>query len=226
MLRKIIKIDEAKCDGCGKCVPNCKESAIRITGGKARLVSEAYCDGLGACLGHCPRGAITIEERDAAEFDEKAVDAHLHGHIVNAGICHASALRRIDRQPVEGPAVESALANWPVQIHLVPAHAPFLKNADILIAADCVGFAYPQLHRMLLNGKILLVGGPKLDDVEVYREKFIQMAALNDIRSITYVHMEVPCCTGLIGIVKDAIRQSGKDIPFTDITVSIDGRRL
>jgi len=193
MKRKIIHIDESKCNGCGQCIPNCKEGALKIVNGKAKLVSDVFCDGLGACLGHCPQGAITIEEREAKAFDEKAV---------------------------------RVLKNWPVQIRLVPPIAPFLQGADLLIAADCVGFACPDFHQDLLAGKALLVGCPKLDDIQLYREKISQMVKNNDIKSITYAHMEVPCCTGLISVIKDAIASSGKNIPFKDITIGINGNQL
>lgn len=204
MKRKIIHIDESKCNGCGQCIPNCKEGALKIVNGKAKLVSDVFCDGLGACLGHCPRGAITIDERQAKAFDEKAAHEHVYAPV----------------------AAESCLTNWPVQIRLVPPVAPFLKDADLLIAADCVGFACPDFHQDLLAGKALLVGCPKLDDIQLYREKISQMVKNNDIKSITYAHMEVPCCTGLIGVIKDAIAASGKNIPFKDITIGINGKQL
>jgi NAD-dependent dihydropyrimidine dehydrogenase PreA subunit len=188
--RKIIKIDEKKCNGCGECVPNCAEGALRIIDGKARLVSDVFCDGLGACLGHCPQGAITIEERDAEAFGR------------------------------------TELRQWPVQIMLVPPIAPYFNNADLLIAADCVPFAYPDFHRELLKGKILLVGCPKLDDLSLYKDKISQILKANNIKSVTYAHMEVPCCFGLIGVVEDAITASGKNIPFNNVTVSIGGELI
>jgi NAD-dependent dihydropyrimidine dehydrogenase PreA subunit len=186
--RKIVKIDEEKCNGCGLCIPNCAEGAIKIVGGKARLVSDALCDGLGACLGHCPQGAVTIEEREAA----------VHPH----------------------------LSNWPVQIKLVPTNAPYFNGADLLIAADCVPFAYPDFHEKLLKGKILLVGCPKLDDIGLYKEKISAIIKDNDIRSITYAHMEVPCCFGLVGAIKEAIAASGKNVPFRETVISIKGACL
>ena len=190
--RKIVKIDDNKCDGCGLCIPNCAEGAIKIIDGKARLVSEASCDGLGACLGHCPKGAITIEERETSPFDEK----------------------------------ESRLSNWPVQIMLVPTNAPYFKDADILVAVDCVPFAYPEFHEKLLKGKMLLVGCPKLDDLELYKEKITGIVKNNDIKSITYAHMEVPCCFGLVGAIREAIKTSGKDVPFKELVISIRGEEI
>ena len=235
--RKIIKIDEEKCNGCGACVPGCAEGALQVIDGKARLVSDVYCDGLGACLGHCPQGAITIDEREARDFDERkaaehkaAQEAahHAHGH---AG-CPGSKMMDLTGSKPHATAAPSAgkspseLRQWPVQIMLVPPNAPYFNGADLLIAADCVPFAYPDFHRDLLRGKILLVGCPKLDDADFYREKIGQIIRLNDIRSITYAHMEVPCCSGLIGITQEAIRASGKNVPFKDVTVGIRGELL
>lgn len=213
MKRKIIKIDESKCNGCGECIPNCKEGALKIVNGKARLVSDVFCDGLGACLGHCPQDAITIEERDAPAFDERA--AHVHAHA--QGACPGSKVMDL---------VQSTLFNWPIQIRLIPAIAPFLQGADLLIAADCVGFSAPDFHQSLLPGKVLLVGCPKLDDIQQYRDKISQIVKVNDIKSITCAHMEVPCCTGLISVIKDAIAASGKKIPLKDINVGINGKQL
>lgn len=228
MKRKIIHIDESKCNGCGQCIPNCKEGALKIVNGKAKLVSDVFCDGLGACLGHCPQGAITIEEREAPAFDEQKAHEHMHFH----GACPGSKIMDLGRKESKvkqkdstGPT-ESSLTNWPVQIRLVPPIAPFLQGADLLIAADCVGFACPDFHQDLLAGKVLLVGCPKLDDIQLYREKISQMVKNNDIKSITYAHMEVPCCTGLISVIKDAIAASGKNIPFKDITIGINGKKL
>ena len=232
--RKIIRIDEDKCNGCGECVPNCAEGALKIVDGKARLVSDVFCDGLGACLGHCPQDAITIEEREARDFDERKAtehktmqDAahHSHGHARCPGSKMMDLTEKHTREKAACPTGKSPseLRQWPVQIMLVPPNAPYFNGADLLIAADCVPFAYPDFHRDLLKGKVLLVGCPKLDDADFYREKIGQIVKLNDVRSITYAHMEVPCCSGLIGITKDAIKASGKDIPFKDVTVSIRG---
>ena len=279
--RKIMKIDEEKCNGCGLCIPNCPEGALQIIDGKARLVSDLFCDGLGACIGHCPQGAIDIEEREAEKYDEKKVMdnivkqgkntiiAHLkhlkeHGefgylkeamdYLVTKGIkvrpgdlmetpcagsggCPGSRVvdsrigdrylfsgKEQNRKKVHVP--NSQLGTWPVQLKLVPAFAPFLDGADILIAADCVPFAYADFHEDLLKGKVLLVGCPKLDDASYYKEKISQIIVNNDIKSITHAHMEVPCCFGFLSIIKDAIAQSGKNVPFEDVTISIKGERL
>jgi Fe-S-cluster-containing hydrogenase component 2 len=229
--RKIIKIDEARCNGCGLCVPSCHEGAIKIIGGKARLVSDLFCDGLGACLGHCPQGAIAIEEREAADFDREKVEEAFRvntsvGHPAGFSGCPGS--RVIDNTGKGGVTASprktaSELRQWPVQITLVPVNAPYFKGADLLIAADCVPFAYPDFHSGLLKGKVLLVGCPKLDDIGFYAEKIAAIVKSNDIKSVTYAHMTVPCCYGLIDIIEQAIASSGKNIPFEDIAVGIDG---
>ncbi len=198
--RKIIKIDEEKCNGCGLCIPNCHEGALQIIDGKARIVSDLLCDGLGACIGHCPEGAITIEERE-----------------VGSG-CPGSKV-----MDFRGA---SQLGQWPVQIMLVPPSAPYLNGASLLIAADCVPFAYADFHEDLLKDKILLVGCPKLDDVELYKERIKQIVNGNDIKGITYAHMEVPCCFGLVSVIESAISASGKNIPFKKVVISIKGERL
>lgn len=200
--RKIIKISEGKCNGCGLCIANCREGAIQIIDGKARLISDLFCDGLGACLGYCPQGAITIEEREAEAHDEKRVMGNIAGQF------------------------ESRLVNWPVQLMLVSPQAPYLSGADILIAADCVAFTYASFHEDLLKGKILLVGCPKLDNVEAYGEKIAQILKHNSIKSITYAHMEVPCCFGLVGIIEDAIAVTGKKPNFYEVVIGIRGERI
>ncbi len=226
--RKIIKIDEDRCDGCGLCIPNCPEGALQIIDGKARLISDLFCDGLGACIGHCPKGAITIEEREAEAYDEKkAHRGHLH-----PGGCPGSKVidfRKDEKSKTKkrvSLGVESQLRQWPVQIMLVPPHASYLNGADLLIAADCVPFAYADFHEDLLNGKVLLVGCPKLDDIEFYKEKITGILKNNDIKSITYAHMEVPCCFGLVSIIKEAISKTSKAIPFKEAVISIKGERL
>lgn len=222
--RKIIKIDESKCSGCGLCVPNCAEGALQIINGKARLVSDVFCDGLGACLGHCPQGAITIEERQAEEFDEQAASHHKH----TMGGCPGSKVFNISHhhETMNGSSNdESWLSNWPVQIKLVPPSAPYLKDADLLIAADCVPFAYAGFHNELLKGKVLLVGCPKLDDIEAYDKKIAEIVKNNNIKSVTYAHMEVPCCFGLVTVIKEAIANSGKSVPFNEVVISIKGER-
>lgn len=226
--RKIIKIDEDKCNGCGQCIPGCAEGALQIIDGKVRLVSEVLCDGLGACLGHCPQGAISIEEREAKAYDEEK--AHEHKHVF-AG-CPGSKVMdlRKDKEPTRGnlavAKLESQLGQWPVQIRLVPVTAPYFENADILIAADCVPFAYADFHQDLLKDRVLLVGCPKLDDLQNYEDKLIQILQNNNIKSITYAHMEVPCCFGLIAVIKTAISKAKKEIPFQEVNISIRGEKI
>lgn len=241
--RKIVQIDEEKCDGCGECVPSCAEGAIQIVDGKARLVSDVYCDGLGACLGTCPQDAITIIEREAPEFDEEAALRHveqLEKPQPAAQGCPGMAVRNlqpglpISPMPRPGaPGVDdpqggsaSALRNWPIQLHLVPPNAPFLSNCDLILAADCVPFAYADFHRRFLKERPLVIGCPKLDDGQLYVEKLAEMLTASSIRSVTVVHMEVPCCTGLVRIAEAAIEASGSDVPLEDVTISIQGEVL
>lgn len=279
--RKIIDIDQEKCNGCGLCIGKCPEGAIQLINGKARLVSDTYCDGLGACIGDCPVGAIHIVEREARPYDERSVmvkiiesgdetiKAHLN-HLKEHGefrylkealkvlreeglndsftdemekICakadrHTGAPRGCPGQRImafnngNGEAdnekrlpgsQKSRLRQWPVQLVLVPPSAPYLEGADLLIAADCVPFAYANFHEELLKGRILLIGCPKLDDVDYYKEKLADIFKNNDIKSVTCAHMEVPCCFGIVKAIKDAISDSGKKIAFNDVTISIKG---
>jgi len=234
LLRKIVKIDEEKCDGCGVCVPACVEGALQIIDGKARLVSEQYCDGLGACLGECPQGAITIEEREADEFDEAAAEQHLnsekHAQVTDALPCGCPSVTvsQFERQTTSGTfevRIESRLAHWPVQLTLVPPSAPFLKGADLLLAADCVPFAYAGFHQDFLTDHALVVACPKLDDFEAHLDKLTQILRQSEPKSLTVVHMEVPCCFGLVHMAKKASSASGKNIPFREITVGVKGDR-
>ncbi len=234
IMRQMVKIDEEKCNGCGLCVPACVEGALQIVDGKARLISDKYCDGLGACLGECPQGAITIEERNAEEFDEEAVKMNLkRRHSVSPPInlaCpsahimrfepHKSAERKVKAR------IESELSQWPVQLTLLPPNAPFFENADLLIAADCVPFAYANFHQDFLKGKTLVIGCPKLDKAEAYRVKLTEIFRRNNIRSITVANMEVPCCFGLFHVVKRALEDSGKEISIRQETISIKGEKL
>lgn len=277
--RKIIKIDEEKCNGCGLCIPNCPEGALQIIDGKARLISDLFCDGLGACIGYCPEGAITIEQREAEAYDEKKVMAniikqgknvikahleHLKGHHQDeylkqaieflkekeikvpleekqtnkshrhtAGTSECPGLKIMDfrkqipvKEDLPTSKGSSQLRQWPVQLMLVPPFAPYLNDADLLIAADCVPFAYADFHNDLLKGKVLLVGCPKLDDLNFYKEKITQILKNNNIKSITYAHMEVPCCFGLVDIIQSAISESAKDVPFKEIIITIKGAKL
>ncbi len=235
MLRDIILIDEEKCDGCGLCVPQCVEGALRIIDGKAKLVSDVYCDGLGACLGACPKGALTIEKREAEAFDEEAVEAFLSGREADTppdpepvfSGCPGSRSREIARPAADtGPTVtetESQLANWPVQLMLVNPGAPFLKNRDLLICADCVPFAVPGFHSRFLKGRPVVVGCPKLDDLGLYSRKFEEIFRTANPKSISVLRMEVPCCGGIAGAViaaRDAVKP---DTPVTVTIVGIDG---
>lgn len=237
MKRKIIKINEEKCTGCGLCADACHEGAIEMIGGKAKLVSESYCDGLGACLPHCPADAITIEEREAEAFNEEYARQHQQEKIKKtekpvkkpACGCPGSAARPIERD--HGPIVqtsarlESRLAQWPCQIQLAPLRAPYFDNANLLIAADCTAYAYANIHEDFMRGKVTLIGCPKLDDVD-YSEKLAAILGGNEIKSITVLRMEVPCCGGIVHAVKKALIDSGKMLPWRVVTISTDGEIL
>lgn len=285
MKRKIIKIDDEKCTGCGECIPDCPEGALQMIDGKARLISDLFCDGLGACIGSCPAGAITVEEREAEPYDESKVMANIVRQGENTIKAHLSHLRdhgedelfrealayliendieipsefldskcacdEIGQPPQHGGCpgsrlmdfggktaydVEedtaaagtspSRLGQWPVQIMLIPPHAPFLNGADLLFAADCVPFAYPDFHEKLLKGRVCLVGCPKLDDAQHYLEKITEIFRLNDVKSVMIAYMEVPCCTGLVRIVEEAIKGSGKNIPLAKQKIGIKGEEI
>lgn len=231
--RKIVKIDEEKCNGCGLCVPACAEGAIQIIDGKAKLVSEKYCDGLGACLGECPQGAITIEEREAAVFDEAAVKYHLeekeHATEELPCGCPSVTVTQFEKPEATGVAPkdaihqQSTLSHWPVQLTLVPPTAPFLQGADVVLAADCVPFAYAAFHHDFLKGRALLVACPKLDDFEAHQAKLTEILRHSPVKSLTVVHMEVPCCSGLVHMAKQAISLSGKDIPLDEVVIGVRG---
>lgn len=241
-IRKIIEIDEELCDGCGNCVPSCAEGALQIIDGKAKLVADVYCDGLGACLGECPQGALNIIEREAVEFDEEAVEEFLKTkeevpkeeapkeETLACG-CPSSTIQsfmpadacQAANKPSTTESVESALSTWPIQIRLIPPTAPFLKNADLLIAADCTPVAYPNLHRDFLQGKVMMLGCPKFDDADEYIEKFAAIFKTANIKSITVLEMEVPCCSALPMIVKKGLEKAGKTIPMEDVVISSRG---
>ena len=201
--RAIVQIDEEKCNGCGECVPGCAEDALKIINGKARLVNDIYCDGLGACLGTCPQDAIRVIEREAPAFDEEATRKY----------------KKSQKRP-------SRLHNWPVQLNLVNPHAPFLKNADLLIMSDCVPVASPDWQGTLLKGQVVLVGCPKFDDVPAYLAKLTEIFRNNDVKRVTIVHMEVPCCSGLAGLVSKAIKDAGKNTPVERLVISVEGEQL
>jgi NAD-dependent dihydropyrimidine dehydrogenase PreA subunit len=221
MIRNIIKIDESKCDGCGLCAEACHEGAIQIVDGKARLMRDDYCDGLGNCLPVCPTGAITFEEREAKAFDEKAVEKHLRrrdeaeGDLAGAGGAEAR----------DHAAAASELRQWPVQIRLAPVNAPYFSGAKLLIAADCAAYARASFHEEFMRGKVTLIGCPKLDGVD-YAEKLTEILRGNDIRSVTVVRMEVPCCGGIEQAVGAAVMDADKPIPWSVVTLSVQGDLL
>lgn len=278
MKRKIIEIDENKCNGCGLCIPNCPEGAIQIIDGKARLISDLFCDGLGACLGHCPEGAITITKRQAEEYDEKRVmDNVVKGgeNVIKAHLEHLKAhgqdelyaqaqeylkeknivIRKQKQQNIDAHpggrgcpgmkimdfknkkaqnlavdsriTVNSELAQWPIQLKLLNPQAPYFNDADLVVAADCVPFSYANFHQKFLKGKTLIVFCPKLDDAyEDYVRKLAAVFKNNNVKSITIVHMEVPCCSGTVHIIEEALKQSGKNIVIKDYTVSLTGELI
>ena len=277
MLRKIIQIEEEKCDGCGECVPNCAEGALQIIDGKARLISDLFCDGLGACIGHCPQNAITVVEREAEPYDEKQVMEYIvkgGSNVIKAHLLHlkehkefdllTQALDYLNDNGIENPLLKeldevkkpeacgcpgsgemsfvqpeeennleengtriSYLRQWPVQLHLVSPSAGFFKNADLLLAADCVPIAYPDFHKDFLQGKSIAIACPKLDaNKQVYLQKLVQMISETKINSITVVIMQVPCCSGLFQLAMQAVEQAGREIPVKVVVVEIHGEIL
>lgn len=250
-VRSIVKINEEKCNGCGLCIPNCAEGALKIIDGKAKLIGDVLCDGLGACLGHCPMDAIEIMERDAEEFDEREVERRMsgmnnnntenkveqqlqksgNGHAAHAGGgCPGSRMRTFgkvqEQQEGENVKVNSQLRQWPVQLTLVSPSAPYFKNADLLITADCVPFAYGNYHQDFLKNKAVVVGCPKLDDLDSYIRKLTSLIGENDLESITVLRMEVPCCGGIASAAKEARDKSGVEIPIKVVTIGIEGEIL
>lgn len=233
MIRRIIQIDREKCNGCGACAEACHEGAIAMVDGKAELMRDDYCDGLGDCLPACPTGAITFVEREAAAYDEQAVMENKQKKMRKEGMtlpcgCPGSQSRQIKRveEPHAGAqcaAQESRLSQWPVQIKLVPVNAPYFDGAKLLIAADCTAYAYAAFHERFMRGHITLVGCPKLDSVD-YAEKLTEIIRENDVKSVTVVRMEVPCCGGLERAAVTALKNSGKFIPWQVVTVTLDGR--
>lgn len=231
MIRKIITINEEKCNGCGLCADACHEGAIGMVDGKARLLREDYCDGLGDCLPACPVGAISFEEREAPAYDADAVAATKSAkeQPVPCG-CPGTNVKQFQREQKtssgsETLSVDSQLAQWPVQIKLMPVTAPYFQNADLLIAADCAAYAYGNFHKHFIRKRITLIGCPKLDETD-YSEKLTAIIRENEIKSVTIVRMEVPCCGGLEHAAKEALRASGKFIPWQVVTISTDGRIL
>jgi Pyruvate/2-oxoacid:ferredoxin oxidoreductase delta subunit len=253
-IRKIIQIEEDKCNGCGLCVPNCVEGAIKIIDGKAKLVKDSYCDGLGACLGHCPQDALHIIEREAPEFDEveamkfaNSTNSHInksstvtpqHTPHQHSGGCPGSRMMTFGNEDNKAKTtistsnddieikIKPQLRQWPVQLSLVPVNAPYFNNADLLVTADCVPFAYANYHIDLLKGKTVVIGCPKLDDVAAYTNKLEQIINNNNIKSLTVAYMEVPCCSGIVRAVDLAMQRSGKNIPVTKTCISINGNKI
>jgi ferredoxin len=253
--RNIIQIDEELCNGCGQCVPDCAEGSLKIIDGKARLVADKLCDGLGACLGSCPTGALKVIVREADEFDEEAVEAYLEEEKKKAEVqksakmdcgCASTHIQSFKTAPPVGgsscqsanvptqistaktgnSAGNSALTHWPVQIRLIPAHAPFLQNADLLVAADCTAVAVRNFQEKYLEGKTVMMGCPKFDDAESYVQRFAEIISTCNLKSLTILIMEVPCCSAMNVIVRKAIEKAGKSVPVEEITISTRGEEL
>lgn len=230
MIRKIIEIDEEKCNGCGLCIISCAEGALAIVDGKAKLISDKYCDGLGACLKECPQGALKIIEREAEEFDEKAVEAHLHQkeEVLPCG-CPSSTVRSFEpcsvpeRDYEEEVQVKSELIHWPVQLTLVPPNAPFFQGRELVVAAHCAPVAYPSFHRDFLKNRAVVIACPKLDDFRAHLEKLASIFRVSNIKKVIIAHMEVPCCFGLNHMVNSALEKSGVKIPVEDVTIGVKG---
>jgi len=225
--RRIVKIDEERCNGCALCIPNCPEGALKIINGKAKLVSEVYCDGLGACVGTCPQEAITIEVREAEEFDEGLLKEHLG----ERGRTESHIDKNLEEQPLTEichplSGVQSAFNQWPIQLMLVNPTAPFFQGADLLVVADCVPFTYANFHQDFLKGKSIVIGCPKIDDVRFYERKLTELFRQSNIKSVTVINMEVACCYGLHFIAQKALQGSGKNIPLKQVIVSIKGKRM
>jgi len=239
MKRDIISIDESKCNGCGICISGCHEGAIELVDGKAKLISDEYCDGLGDCLPQCPTDAIKIIQRDAADYDLQAVEAKKDQNNEKPnlpcgcpGTMEKSIKRSVDLNIKHSPikinkaadiSVASELTQWPVQLKLANTKASFLNGADILIAADCTAYAYGNFHKEFIKGKVTLIGCPKLDDNDYYKEKIAEILKNNDIKSITVVRMEVPCCAGIVSSVKEAMLSAGIIVPYKEVTIGING---
>ena len=242
MLRKIVEIDESKCNGCGLCAAACHEGAIEIVDGKAKLISDEYCDGLGNCLPECPAGAIEIIEREATEYSDEAVQKlkaekdSIKKHNLPCG-CPGSAARKIERKPgisIRRPEHDnfqkseavSELRQWPVQLNLINTRSEYLQGADLLVAADCTAYAYANFHRDFIKNRITVIGCPKLDDIDYYKNKLTEMIKNCNFKSITVVRMEVPCCGGIVNAVKSAMLEAQVIIPYSEITVATDGSLL
>jgi Fe-S-cluster-containing hydrogenase component 2 len=233
MKRKIIKINEELCTGCGECIPNCAEGSLQIVDGKAKLVADNLCDGLGACLGHCPTGALSIIEREADAFDEEAVEKFLAQEQKKQGAaCPSAQLQTISCATANAPSTTqsssgmTALSHWPVQICLVPPTAPFLENCHLLIAADCTAIACPNIQQDFIQGRNVLMGCPKFDDQQLYVDRFTELLSTRKVQSISILIMEVPCCAAMLQIVKKAYSQAGANLPVQQIVISTQGTVL
>jgi len=251
-VRKIIKIDEELCDGCGQCTPDCAEGSLKIVDGKAKLVADKLCDGLGACIGSCPTGALKIIEREADEFDEEAVEEYLAEEKKKTGVkvttnldcgCASTHIQSLKPPPpttTDSPCKtanaptqlpkpqqgDSALTHWPVQIRLIPAHAPFLQNAHLLVAADCTAIAAKRFQEKYLEGKTVMMGCPKFDDADSYVQRFAEIINTCNLKSLTVLIMEVPCCSAMNVIIQKAIERAGKTVPVEQVTISTRGEEL
>jgi ferredoxin len=232
LMRNIVKIDEEKCNGCGQCVNACAEGAIKLINSKAKLVSEIYCDGLGACIGHCPQDAITIEKREAEEFDEQATQKHLSEQkkmeeqlsFVCPGMMSKQLREKKDELVKNAQnSIPSELSHWPVQLKLVPPNAPYFANAELLLVADCVPFAMGNFHDKFLKDHSIAIGCPKLDDKEFYIDKLATIIKVNNLKSLKVIHMEVPCCSGLTEIARQAISKNKIAMKFEDVTIDLQG---
>jgi NAD-dependent dihydropyrimidine dehydrogenase PreA subunit len=232
-IRDIVFIDEDNCDGCGQCVPTCAEGAIQIVNGKAKLLNDSYCDGLGACLGQCPRGAIVIKKREAECFDEIATTTHIkqieqEAKAKEMSTCHLPSNTKtpLRQSSMAGSAMKDSICRktvlnqWPIQLALVSPNAPFLDNTDLLLVADCVPFAYANFHKEFLNNNALLVACPKLDDFQSHLDKLVKILMHSNIRSMTVLHMDIPCCTGLIHMARQAILNSGNNIQVNEVIIT------
>lgn len=241
MERKIVQIHEEKCNGCGICVNACHEGAIKLIDGKAKLISDEYCDGLGDCLPGCPMGAIEIIEREAVDYSEEAVEKLKQEKIKKGemklnlgGGCMSSKAKIIERKPSDAPKkVEesqnlnaSELRQWPVQLKLINTNAGYLKGADLLVAADCTAYAYADFHKDFIKDHITVIGCPKLDDVEYYKDKLVEILKTSDLKSLTVVRMEVPCCGGIVNAVKTAMLEAQTIIPYKEVVISTEGNIL
>ncbi len=226
-VRNIISIDEDKCDGCGQCVVDCAEAALRVVNGKAKLIKEIYCDGLGACLGSCPTGALTIVQRESDAFDEAATEKHMEAARGKKETHACPGSETVDfsgeDRATYAADVRPELTNWPVQLKLVATNAPYFAGADLLLAADCTAFSAVNFHSRFIRGKKVLIACPKLDDAQYYFQKLTEIFRENTIKSVTVVRMEVPCCGGLSYVVKQAIQSAGRELPYSEVVIGIKG---